>query len=131
MLSGFQSKVYMKTIGGEVNFEEFIKTSSARFKRAENTIPAKDYWEGFFAANPNLRPKHLIYYDGDPTTAIYRFQEQNGIGNGDTSQIDGELLGFEDHHITDMGNDPRANRGYGELVAMGTKIIAEHYAHRI
>lgn len=128
LVDDFQSKIYMKTIGGEADFEKLIKSSSARFKRAEITVTAKEYWEDYFSKNPDLKPKHIIYYDGDPTNAIYRFQQENGIGSADTSKVDGQLLGFEDHHVTDMENDPRANVGHQELVDLGNKIIKEHYA---
>ena len=130
LVDGFKSKIYMKTIGGEVDFEELIKGSSARFKRAENTVPAKRYWEDFFSKNPDLRPKHIIYYDGDPTNAVYKFQQENNIGSANTSKVDGQLLGFDDHHVTDMTNDARANVGHQELVDLGKKIIAEHYASK-
>jgi hypothetical protein len=107
-----------------------IDGSSAKYKKAENTISAKDYWEAYFSKNPNLKPKHIVYYEGDPTRAIYKFQQENGIGAADTSKTEGQLLGFDDHHVADMVNDPRANRGHQELVDMGNKIIAEHYALR-
>lgn len=104
-----------------------ITGSGAQWKRAENTVPSKEYWESYFAKNPDLRPKHVQYYDGDPTTAVLEFQQQNGIGKADTSKTEGQLLGFDDRHVTDMQNDPRSNIGYDELVATADKIIKEHY----
>lgn len=104
-----------------------FKDSSAKYKRAENTITAKEYWEDYFSKNPDLKPKHIIYYDGDPTRAIYKFQQKNGIGSADTSRVDGQLLGFDDHHVTDMRSDPRANAGHQELVDLGNRIIKEHF----
>lgn len=114
----------------EYTFQNTIKGTSAELKRAENTIQAKDYWEKYFTEHPDQRPKHVIYYDGDPTNAIYKFQQENGIGSADTSKTEGDLLGFDDHHVTDMTNDPRANVGHKELVNLGNKIITEHYASR-
>jgi len=108
-------------------YQEAIDGSSARYKRAENTIPAKEYWEDYFSKNPGQKPQHLIFYDGDPTSAIYRFQQENGIGSADTSKTEGELLGFDDHHVTDMREDPLTNVGHQELVDLGNKIITEHY----
>ena len=119
---------------GKVPFERFkenIDHASAKWKKAENTITAKEYWENFFADNPNLKPKHIVYYDGDPTTAIYRFEQQNEIGNADIAKVEEQLLGFDDHHITDVVNDPRSNQGHEELVLMGNKIIEEHYRNKI
>jgi len=110
---------------------DMVDGSSAKYKKAKNTITAKEYWEGFFAKNPNLRPSHVIYYDGSPTDAIYEFQQKNGIGGADTSKTEGQLLGFDDHHLTDVGNNPQANRGHQELVDLGTKIITDHYRNKI
>ena len=111
-------------------FQDIINRSSAKYKRPENTIPAKDYWEKFFSENPGLRPKHVVYYDGDPTDAIYRLQQENGIGSADTSKVEAQLLGFDDHHIIDVRSDPRANKGHTELVELGNKIIKEHFAFK-
>lgn len=116
---------------------ESLKSSNAQWKRPEQTIPAKEYWENYFAQNPNLRPKHIHYYDGDPTTAIYEFQQKNNIGRADTANSDGELLGFDDHHVKlipnvgmgmiEEGQDPRVMAGYKEFLEMGKKIIADRY----
>lgn len=118
---------------GRESFDEellqgIVRGSDAHWKRAKNTIPAKEYWENFFSKNPHLRPKHVQYYDGDPTTAVLEFQQKNDIGRADTSKTDGKLLGFDDNHVLDMEKDPRANVGYGELVTIANKIIEGHYA---
>lgn len=118
---------YRESYDDEV-LQHVIKESGAQWKRAENTIPAKDYWERYFTQHPDLRPKHIQYYDGDPTTAVLAFQRQNGIGKADTSGAEGQLLGFDDNHVTEMQNDPRSNIGYDELVATADRIIKERYA---
>lgn len=111
-----------------------LRESNSNWKRAENPIPAKDYWESYFTKYTDLKPKHIIYYDGDPTTAIYDFQQKNDIGRADTSDTEGQLLGFDDHHVKLIPSgemvveqDPRAMVGYRELVEMGNKIIADYY----
>lgn len=117
---------YNDTLSQEVA-NTMISGSGAEWKRVENGIPAKDYWENYFNQHPELRPKHVYYYDGDPTNAIYQFQQKEGIGKADTSEQDGALLGFDDHHITDMGNDPRSNQEYDTLLAQAHEIIQAHY----
>jgi len=105
--------------------------AGAHWKRAENTVPAKEYWEKFFSANPHLRPAHVVYYDGDSKIAVYEFLRRNGIGEADTSsKEEGPLLGFDDNHVLNMENDPRANQGYYDLVKMANKIIEEHYRNK-
>lgn len=106
---------------------EKLRAAGANWKRVETTITAKQYWETFFSENPQQRPKHIVYYNGDPTAAIAEFQRLNNIGQADVSKTEGVLLGFEDRHIAKMKTDPRANQGYDELVTMAHGIIAEHY----
>lgn len=108
-----------------------LLSESANWKRAKNTITAKEYWERYFAQNPQLKPKHLVYYDGSPTTAILEWQQRNNIGRADVSETQGKLLGFDDHHVVDMQHDPRASRGYSEFSEIAHRIIAEHYGDEI
>lgn len=107
--------------------EHMVRETGAHYKRSENTVRAEDYWEGQFAQNPNLRPKHVIYYNGDPSRAVLEFQRTHGIGRANISETEGELLGFDDRHVTDMENDPRSNKGRQELIDIAEKIIREHY----
>ena len=44
--------------------------------------------------------------------------------------MDGPLLGFDDNHVVDMENDPRANVGKEEAERIAMEIIDEHYASR-
>ena len=120
-------EMFWKDSFDDESLRVIIEGSGAHLKRADNNIPAKEYWESFFAKNSGLRPKHIQYYDGDPTTAVLKFQQQNNIGRADTSETDGQLLGFEDNHVLDMGKDPRANIEYDELIATADKIISDQY----
>ncbi|OGZ97328.1 MAG: hypothetical protein A3B34_02455 [Candidatus Sungbacteria bacterium RIFCSPLOWO2_01_FULL_54_21] len=105
-----------------------LKAANANWKLAENSILSKEYWERYFAQHPEQRPKHLIFYDGDPTSAIHKLQQGNNIGRADVSTDEGKLLGFDDRHITDIREDPRAKVGYDELVETAHRIITEHYS---
>lgn len=104
-----------------------LRQASANWKRASNTVTAKEYWEAYFEQHPDQKPKHLVFYNGTPTTAIHEFQTRHNIGQADTSEQEGDLLGFDDRHVRDMREDPRARRGYDELVATSHRIIEEHY----
>lgn len=121
------NKMCLRDTFDSETLEEILKNAGAHWKRAENTVSAKEYWESFFSQNPHLRPKHVLYYDGNPTAAVYRFLIENGIGRADTSETEGPLLGFDDNHVLDMEKDPRAYPGYDDLVAKAYKIIEEHY----
>ena len=119
-----------------MNLEALVKDTGAHYKRATNTIPAKQYWEDFFTQHPHLRPKHIYYYHGDPTDAVHEFLQKNNIGENDTSKKEGTLLGFDDHSVSlnrkpggwsDERQDERAMRGYKELRETANRIIAEYY----
>ena len=120
-------EMYWRDSFDQEMLQGIVKSSGAHWKRAENTIPAKEYWKNFFSSNSHLRPKHVQYYDGDPTNAVLEFQRTNNIGRADTSNTDGQLLGFGDHHVLEMRKDPRANAGYDDLIAKADKIIKDHY----
>lgn len=107
--------------------QKIVRDSAANWKRAEKTVPAKEYWENFFTENPELHPKHIEYYNGDPTNAVLTFQQKNNIGRADTSGTDGQLLGFDDHYVLDPRSDSRANPGYDDLVSKANKIIDDFY----
>jgi hypothetical protein len=121
----------------EEQLQNIIRESGANWARAKDTITAKDYWESFFASNPQIKPKHIVYYEGSPTAAVFEFQQKNGIGAADTSVKEGVLLGFDDKHLRlneqmGVGNaalnqDNRAMKGHDELVALATDIITERY----
>lgn len=123
----FMSELHWQTEITDEVLLKIVRSTGANWKRAENTVPAREYWENYFARYPQLRPKHLVYYDGDPTTAVLAFQQKYDIGKADTSKTDGQLLGFDDHHVADVEKDPRANQGYEKLFDLANKIIFEHY----
>jgi len=106
---------------------EAVKKSGANWKRAENSIKAKEYWESFFRENPNLKPNHVYYYNGRPTEAVLTFLTTNGIGKVSTSEEDGSLLGFDDHHVEDIEIDQRAHPYYEEIRKMAKVVIGKHY----
>ena len=118
---------WQKNIPFEESMQRLLRQSGSNWKLAEQTISSKEYWEAYFAQHPQQKPKHLIFYDGDPTAAIYEFQQKNNIGRADTSETEGKLLGFDDKHIVDMHEDPRAKIGQDELVETAHQIITDHY----
>lgn len=135
------SKLYSKNDFDAESLQDLIRKSGANWQRAKDTVTAKEYWEDFFAKNPGIKPKHVVYYDGSPTSAVYKFQQENGIGGADTSKEEGNLLGFDDRHILlgknvsssnslDKWNlDPRCMRGHDELLALGKEIIERRYSN--
>ena len=105
-----------------------LRAVGGNWKKVENGVSSKEYWEGYFDANPDSRPKRVVYYEGDPTDAVHKFQQKNHIGQADVSEQEGKLLGFDDRHVKNMSEDPRARRGYDELVSVAHRIIDERFA---
>ena len=125
-ITSFVNQESNESLKEEFAFEH-LRDIGANWKKAENTITSKQYWENYFLNNPKQKPKHVVYYNESPTLAIHAFQQKNNIGQADVSETEGKLLGFKDKHVMDLQTDPRATAGYAELEEMAHKIIAEHY----
>lgn len=51
----------------------------ALYSPTKDAIPAQEYWEKWFSEHPATRPTRIIYYDGNPNKAIWKFLLDNGI----------------------------------------------------
>lgn len=123
-----------------VAFNEWdIREMLAYLRPAIEPIPAREYWRARFEREPELRPKHVVYYEGDPTKWIEGFLTRHGIlPGGDVvgshslrqAELSHEerLLGFADHFVADMSTDPRSNRGLDELTRLGQELLGEWWA---
>ena len=129
-------------IAGEASFsiDEFYVSSILSYLRpATDLIPAQEYWESKFQQHPESRPRHVVYYDGTPADAVVKFLIDHEIFIGDrrdmcrrTPQVElseeERLLGFSANHVSDMGSDPRANRGLEDLTTIGHELIDEWWS---
>ena len=123
----------------------YLAGHNADLKLSEDTVPAEEYWEQYFSENPEQRPAHIVYYDGDPSTEVREFLIRNGIareepvfygyerrgdkltGPGDTVERDGKMLGFDAHYIGDGEKDEHLvteHRRFNEIVL---KILKERF----
>ena len=90
-------------------------------------IPAEDYWESYFKEHPEEKPAHIIYYDGEPETAVAMTLAENGIylGNhGDTSKKTGDSLGFDDKISNTEGSE--LNRRLKEEAQKFFALVADY-----
>lgn len=111
----------------EDKLRSFLDNARVLYDKPEQSVTSKEYWEGRFSANPGEKPRHVVYYDGDPNVAVTAFMKEQGISSRKESR---QLLDFDKNHIPtheDMENDPRANVGKEELILIARQIIAEHY----
>jgi hypothetical protein len=100
------------TMGGDVTLEE-------------GGIRAEDFWEDYFNNNPSQKPKHIVYYDGDPTNAVSNFFKENGILEKDSYEA---LLGFDNHIIVDnLLENKYSSAGLKELEEMVESVIMDYY----
>lgn len=70
-----------------------LKSKKLLYKRPEQTVDAKDYWEKYFANHPNQRPNKIVYYSGDPSTILKRWK----AGNGLVKRSSDSSFGFDEH----------------------------------
>lgn len=123
-------------------FDEWdIRAMLSYLRPASELISAREYWEARFEREPELRPRHVVYYEGDPTKAVERFLARHGISSGGDvvgsrslrqAELDHaeRLLGFTEHFVADMGTDPRANRGLDEVTRLGDELLEEWWRGR-
>ncbi|MCX6810495.1 MAG: hypothetical protein NTY30_02010 [Candidatus Berkelbacteria bacterium] len=45
----------------------------------DNSCTSMEYWESYFQQNPQLKPKRVIYYDGEPSSFLASWEKQNGL----------------------------------------------------
>lgn len=121
------SRLSWTELSDDKQIDNLIQSSGVQWKEPENPIPAKEYWEKKFAESPEKRPKHVTYYDGNPTNAVYRFLVDMGISGEEGRNTGGKLLGFDDHHVENMESDERVNEGREELIEKGKRAIDEHF----
>ena len=130
---------------------KYLEQKMADLKYADDTVTAREYWEGYFAEHPEQRPAHIIYYDGDPSEAVRSFLEEHGIleekvnryswradrnneqritGPGDTVERDGDMLGFESHYVSSPRKDYKIASEKQRFNEMALKILEKRFAER-
>lgn len=130
-----------------------LESRGIGFKKAEETISSEAFWTRYFEAHPEERPKHIVFYDGDPTEAVADLMEEHGIGKrtyekgekmsdkapnmegpGDTHETDGDWLGYDANLVLDAGKDKTIQEGhtrFNELaLPIATRMIREYAAKK-
>jgi hypothetical protein len=103
------------------------KYKDGRFVSPEETISSREYWDRYFEANPDKKPKHLVYYDTEdsPTKATNKFLAEQGIVKIKPQQ---KNLGFEKNRVArkryDLDNERmRRFRESTEKIYEGIKSV--------
>ena len=103
---------------GEETFETELPTES---------ITSEEYWNSYFGEHSELKPKHVVYYDGDPTKAMQEFLKEHGITGKDDATHDDGALGFKENHVEDMRRDPRTLGVEQEMFRQGALALIDHF----
>ncbi|MBU0722126.1 hypothetical protein KKA93_01560 [Patescibacteria group bacterium] len=100
---------------------DLLMKTNQMFKKAENTITSKEYWEKYFAENSDKKPSKIVYYSGDPTEALDSFKRKNGI----TKKSQEENLGFNEHSVEK--NSPQIASGMDRFKSIAKEVINSYY----
>lgn len=69
-------------------------------------VRAEEYWEKYFGEHPEVRPAHVIYYEGEPQAAVSDLLEKEGIVLGGAGDLnDGKNYydcGFRENVISNL-----------------------------
>lgn len=131
----------------DYSIRRYLASHNADLKLAEDTIPASEYWEHYFATHPDERPTHVIYYDGDPSHAVENLLKAHGIakeknyfgeevfddmqritGPGDTHERDGGRLGFGHHYVGREKDDEQMSSEHRRFNEIAIRILREKQA---
>lgn len=120
----------------------FMEITPLGLQKVKEPVSAEAYWTKYFEEHPEERPKHVIFYDGDPSSAVADMMEEHGIGTrrygdelsdiipnmegpGDTHETDGDWLGYDDHLLLDPTKDERMNAEHARFNEIASRYVAQ------
>ncbi|MBI2436929.1 MAG: hypothetical protein HYV41_04285 [Candidatus Magasanikbacteria bacterium] len=79
-----------------------LQTLGVYYQRGGTVIPSERFWETYFSKYPDRRPRHVVYYSGDPSIALEQWRQKYGIKLG-LSDEDGSTTHakFPQHKVID------------------------------
>jgi len=105
--------------GGDIN--SVLESASLMFIESQDTIPAQQFWDKYFDANPESRPSKVVYYNGDPTQAFLNWKEENGLDK----KSDSSDMGFPENRVDAL--DDEATLGMEEFKARAVSVIDAYF----
>jgi len=103
---------------------DLLMQTNQMFKKSENTITSKEYWEKYFAENPDKKPSKIVYYSGDPTKAMDNFKRKNGIIKNSQE----ENLGFNENSVE--RDSPQIATGMDRFKSIAREVINNYYENK-
>lgn len=107
--------------------DSFMVSTGNYYETANNTISSKDYWEAQFAKNPSLKPSKVVFYEGaDPTAALEKWKQENGLNKQSARQD----LGFSGNRV-DLSNASNIPLGVaretGRFKTLAVEAVNNYY----
>lgn len=132
----------------DYSIRAYLASRYADLKEADDTVSAQEYWGQYFNEHPDEKPAHIVYYDGDPSTAVKEFLKAHGIlrekkrydsrefsddeqsitSEGDSSGRDGNMLGFDKHYVESESKDKEMLSEHRRFNELALKILREKKA---
>lgn len=102
--------------------QQVLMNKENLYLKAKDTIKSKEYWENYFAQNPQKRPSKIVYYKGgNPTKALNDWRKEKGI----SKRAEKADIGFEENKKTDkeINESPEQSR----FISIAKKMIEERF----
>jgi hypothetical protein len=103
------------------DIDSVLESAGLMFIESQDTIPAQQFWDKYFDANPESRPSKIVYYNGDPTEAFKRWKEENGLDKKSGSSD----MGFPENRVDAL--DDEATLGMEGFKARAMDVINSHF----
>lgn len=100
-----------------------LREEGILFLEAKDTVSSREFWETYFAKNPQKRPTKVVYYKGsDPTEAFLQFRKEHGI----YKEAEDDSIGFPEHFVS--SGSPQALAGRDRFRSLAEKIIEDYFS---
>ncbi|MFZ2226142.1 MAG: hypothetical protein WA064_01330 [Candidatus Moraniibacteriota bacterium] len=111
----------VKNLGSKQNI--IIEEKWLFYKKAKKTISSQEFWENKFKNQPNKKPSKIVYYEGgNPTEALARWKEQNGLTKSQWK----EDMGFPEKNKDKLSTE--ANQGIERFRSLAKEAIGDYFA---
>lgn len=101
--------------------KNILNEAGVLYEMAKEPILSKEYWENYFIQHPEQKPSKIIYYNGNPTFALKKWKEENGIEKRATNKN----LGFKERLVSRESS--QATAGIDRFKIIAQKVIKDYF----
>ncbi len=107
----------------DILIKHFQNQRLGPYKLVERAITSKEYWEKYFQENPELCPKHVVYYSGgDPSKALHEWKRKNSI---EKTNKDGNMGFYENERSKE---DVNADEVQQRFVSIARNLVDKRFS---